>query len=85
MPYDIVQLDELPPRERKRKYNIDELDVGQAIVIAAGEKYTPSAIYSAARSVGIRVSIRKAVEDDPGGQFKVGDILVARIPNKDEE
>lgn len=85
MPYDIVHLEELPPRERKRKYNIDELEVGQAIVIAAGDKYTPSAIYSAARSVGIRVSIRKANTDHRGGAYHAGDILVVRIPDKDAE
>ena len=51
MPYDIVELPEIPPRDRKRKYNLDELGIGQAIVIPAGEKYTPSALYSAARTL----------------------------------
>lgn len=84
MPYDIVELNELPPRERKRKYNLDELDVGQALVIAKGEKYTPSAIYSAARSLGVKVSIRKANQDAGNGTYHAGDTLVVRMPDKDE-
>lgn len=85
MPYDIVQLETIPPRERKRKYNIDELEVGQALIIAAAEKYTASAIYSAARSLGVKVSIRKANQDDPQGAYRAGDILIIRVADKDEE
>jgi len=84
MPYDIVSVTELPPRERKRKYNLDELDIGQAIIIPAGEKYTPSAIYSAARALGITVSIRKANQDAENGSYHVGDILVVRVSDKDD-
>lgn len=85
MPYDIVDNIPLPPRERKRKYNLDELEVGQALVIPEGEKYTPSAIYSAARSLGVSVSIRKIGSDDPHGRWKAGDIGIFRVADKDAE
>lgn len=81
MPYDIVDNIPLPPRERKRKYNIDELEIGQALIIPAGEKYTPSAIYSAARSLGVKVSIRKFVNPDTGTE----DIGIFRVADKDED
>ena len=81
MPYDIISNIELPPRERKRKYNIDELEVGQALVIPAGEKYTPSAIYSAARSLGVRVSIRKFVNPETGTE----DVGIFRVEDKDAD
>lgn len=79
MPYDIVDNLPLPPRERKRKYNLDELDIGQTLVIPAGEKHTPSAIYSAARELGIRVSIRKFVNPETGNE----EVGIWRIADKD--
>lgn len=85
MPYDIIDNIPLPPRERKRKYNLDELGVGQSLIIPAGEKYTPSAIYSAARALGVRVSIRVLPGDDPDGRYHAGDVAIFRIADKDEE
>ena len=66
MAFDIVNDLAVPPRERSRKYNIDELEVGQALIIPNGQKHTASAIYSGARSLGIKVSIRKLDNGDVG-------------------
>ena len=77
MPFDIVSNVPMPPRERKRKYNLDELDVGRALIIPTGENYTPSAIYSASRKLGIKVSIRIFPNDGDG--WSAGDVGVFRI------
>jgi hypothetical protein len=66
MPFDIVDDMKMPPRERARRYNIDELKVDQALIIPAGEKHTASAIYAGARNLGIKVSIRKLANGDFG-------------------
>lgn len=81
MPYDILNNIPIPPRERKRKYNLDELNVGEVLVIPGKEKYTASAIYSAARSLGIRVSIRKFWND----VSKTEDTGIWRIDDKAED
>lgn len=81
MAFDIVDNLELPPRERQRKYNIDELNVGQTLIIPSTEKHTSSAIYAGARQLGIKVAIRKLPQDSPdnGATYKAGDVAVQRL------
>ena len=80
MSFDIVENVPIPNKDWKpRKYNIDELDVGGALVIPQGEKHTSGAIYAGARALGIKVSVRKFAEDDEHGRYKAGDTGVWRV------
>lgn len=86
MAFDIVEGISLPPlsaRTRSRKYNLDELDVDQALAIPASTKHSESSIYAAARKLGIKVSIRKFdknAEPDEDGDiaYRAGDTCVWR-------
>lgn len=82
MAFDIIDDIPLPARERTRKYNIDELEVGQGLIIPKDEPHSESSIYTAARKLGYSVSIRVMPEDDPDERWSAGDTAVVRVETR---